>query len=201
MTKNEEDITKTAEELSVEGSANDVENATSENGDDIEEQLQQALLQVDKYKNEALLAQAEMQNLRKRTERDVANAHKFSVEKIVAELLPVVDNLERGLEASQVDALENAAATTLKEGIELTLNLFVGALNKFNVAQIDPAGEPFDPQLHQAMTMIEQDSVEPNTVVDVMQKGYSLHGRLVRPAMVVVSKASESSASKIDEQA
>lgn len=201
MTKNEDDIIKTTEELDAECAASESENTQTEDSVDIDEQLQQALLQVDKYKSEALLAQAEMQNLRKRTERDVANAHKFSLEKIVVELLPVVDNLERGLNASQADTLENAAATTLKEGIELTLNLFVSALSKFNIVQVDPAGEPFDPQLHQAMTMIEQDSVEPNTIVDVMQKGYTLHGRLVRPAMVVVAKASVSSASKIDEQA
>ena len=107
----------------------------------------------------------------------------------------VVDNLERAIESASVD---NEAVKSLVEGIELTHKSFIDVLKKFSVEQHDPVGEPFDPQLHQAMSMVENPDVEPNTVLSVMQKGYSLNGRLIRPAMVMVSKAA---ASTIDEQA
>ena len=149
-------------------------------------------------KDQVLRAQAEMQNLRRRAERDVENAHKFALEKITQELLPVVDNLERALGAMDT---ADEKTKSLAEGVEMTLSSFVKALEKFKIEQVSPEGEPFDPQLHQAMSMVENDDVEPNTVVAVMQKGYTLHGRLVRPAMVMVSKASAKDAPKIDEQA
>ena len=120
----------------------------------------------------------------RRAEQDVEKARKFALERFCSELLPVVDNLERALEASSGD---DEVVKPIAEGVELTLKSFLDALKKFNIEAIDPAGEPFDPQLHQAMSMIENADVEPNTVITVMQKGYTLNGRLVRPAMVMVS--------------
>lgn len=139
-------------------------------------------------KDEVLRVQAEMQNLRRRTEQDVEKAHKFGQERMTSELLVVIDNLERALQVS-IDA-DNAAVKALQEGVELTLKSFLDCFGRFGVEQIDPQGEPFDPQLHQAMAMQENADVEPNTVIAVMQKGYTLHGRVVRPAMVMVSKTS-----------
>jgi len=140
-------------------------------------------------KDEVLRVQAEMQNLRRRTEQDIEKAHKFGQERLSMELLAVMDNLERAL---QVDMdREDESVKALLQGVELTLKSFVDCFRKFSIVQIDPLGEPFDPQLHQAMTMQENPNVEPDTVTAVMQKGYTLHGRVIRPAMVVVSKAPE----------
>lgn len=142
---------------------------------------------VIQQKDEVLRVQAEMQNLRRRTEQDVEKAHKFGQEKLSAELLGVMDNLERALEVSVDDANESVIA--LKQGVEITLKSFLDCFKKFSIEQINPLGEPFDPQVHQAMVMQESPDAEPNTVMAVMQKGYTLHGRVIRPAMVVVSKA------------
>lgn len=133
-----------------------------------------------------LRAQADAQNVMRRAEQDVEKARKFALERFCSELLPVVDNLERALEATAGD---NEIVRPIAEGVQLTLKSFQDALKKFHIEAIDPAGEPFDPQLHQAMSMVENADVEPNTVIFVMQKGYTLHGRLVRPAMVMVSKS------------
>lgn len=138
-------------------------------------------------KDQALRAVADAQNARRRAEQDVEKAHKFGLEKFVGDLLPVVDNLERALTTfDREDEAQQAAI----EGIELTLKSFVDTLVSHKVEPVDPQGEPFDPQVHQAMSMVPNPDVEPNTVLDVFQKGYTLHGRLVRPAMVVVSQAS-----------
>jgi molecular chaperone GrpE len=137
-------------------------------------------------KEQTLRAQADAQNSRRRAAQDVEKAHKFGQEKLVADLLPVIDNLERALAATD---REQEVNQPIIEGIELTLKSFIDSLAKHEVVPVNPAGEPFDPQLHQAMTMVENPDVEPNTVIDVFQKGYTLHGRLVRPAMVVVAKA------------
>ncbi len=134
----------------------------------------------------ALRAQADAQNVMRRAEQDVEKARKFALERFCGELLPVVDNLERALEAAVGD---NDIVKPIAEGVELTLKSFHDALKKFHIVTVDPAGEPFDPQLHQAMSMVENGDVEPNTVIAVMQKGYTLNGRLVRPAMVMVSKS------------
>lgn len=160
--------------------------------------LEEAIQQAEHQKDLAMRSQAELHNVRRRAERDVEHAHKFGMEKIIQELLPVVDSLERALEASGDD---NDFVKAMKEGIELTLNMFLKALAKFQIEPVSPEGEPFDPALHQAVSMVEQNEVEPNTVVHVMQKGYTLHGRIVRPAMVVVAKAGERDTPKIDEQA
>ncbi len=126
-----------------------------------------------------------MDNLRRRNTKDLENAHKFGIEKFVTELLPVLDSMALGL------AVEDASAESLREGMELTMNILQKMMEKLNIEEIDPLNEKFDPEKHQAMTMQPNADVEPNTVIAVMQKGYSLNERLIRPAMVMVSKAAE----------
>ena len=135
-------------------------------------------------KDQALRAAADAQNARRRAEQDAEKARKFALERFIKELLPVVDSLEKALESLQND--ENASVH--REGLEMTLNMQLSALEKFGVKPLQPQGEPFDPQFHEAMTMVPNPAVAPNTVMDVLQKGYTLNDRLVRPAMVVVSK-------------
>jgi molecular chaperone GrpE len=153
---------------------------------DLEEQLAQA-------KEQSLRVAADMQNVRRRAEQDIEKAHKFALERFANDLLPIVDSLERGLELSAVD---NEAIKPVVEGMQLTLKLFQDTLKRYQVEGVDPHGEPFNPEHHQAMAMQESGDVEPNTVLKVFQKGYLLNGRLLRPAMVVVSKAPV-----VDEQA
>ena len=150
----------------------------------VTEQLQ---LEVATAKDQVLRVQAEMQNLRRRAERDVENAHKYALDKFAPALLPVVDNLERALAA--IDS-EDAAQKSVAEGIELTLKTFVEVLTRYKVEVVDPGGQPFDAELHQAVSAVPNPDLEPNTVIDVFQKGYTLNGRLLRPAMVVVAKQS-----------
>ena len=149
----------------------------------IVEQLQEDLLAA---RDAALRSQADAQNVKRRAEQDVEKARKFGLEQFARELLPVVDNLERALEAT---AGNDENVKPIAEGVELTLKSFLDALRKFNIEAVEPTGEPFDPNLHQAMSMVENPDVEPNSVIAVMQKGYTLNGRLLRPAMVMVSKA------------
>ena len=134
-----------------------------------------------------------MQNLRRRTEQDVEKAHKYSLEKFSIELLTVMDNLERALSAAAEHDDETVKA--IHAGVDLTLKSFSDCFGRFNIMSVDPLGEPFDPAVHQAMTLQENPDVEPNTVIAVMQKGYTLHGRVIRPAMVVVSKEAGAPAS------
>ncbi len=150
--------------------------------------LQLAKLEADlmEAKDESLRNQAEMQNILRRSERDVQNAHKYALDKFVAELLPVVDNLERALQSIDQDKED---LKSLAEGVVLTLKSFQDVLARYKVLPIDPKGEVFDPELHQAMSILEMPGSAPNTVVDVFQKGYTLNDRLVRPAMVVVAGA------------
>ncbi len=148
------------------------------------EQLQK---QVAEASDQVLRIQAEMQNVRRRAERDIENAHKYALDKFSADLLPVVDNLERALSAISLD---DESQKAVAEGIELTLKSFIDVLARFKIEPIDPAGQPFDANLHQAVSMVPNPDLEPNTVMDVFQKGYTLNGRLIRPAMVVVSQAS-----------
>jgi molecular chaperone GrpE len=160
----------------------------AEAADDIagaEETVEQLRDELATAKEAALRAHAEAQNARRRAEQDVEKARKFALERFSSDLLPVVDNLDRALEAASEAPESNAIA----EGVDLTLRSFLEVLKKNGIEIVDPAGEPFDPQLHQAMTMVPNPDLEPNTVMDVMQKGYTLNGRLLRPAMVVVSKA------------
>ncbi len=151
----------------------------------LESELEHLQADLAAARDAALRAQADAQNIQRRAEQDVERARKFALERFSSELLPVVDNLERALEAAGVD---HEAVKAIAEGVELTLKSLTDALAKHGVEQVDPQGEPFDPNLHQAMSLVENGEVEPNTVIAVMQKGYTLNGRLIRPAMVMVSK-------------
>jgi len=138
--------------------------------------------------DQALRTAADLQNLRRRAEQDVEKAHKFALERFAGDLLAVVDSLERGIELSDAGDAGNEAHKAMREGMELTLKLLLDTLKRHQIEPLDPHGAPFDPQQHQAMTTEENSEVEPNTVLRVFQKGYLLNGRLLRPAMVVVSK-------------
>ena len=151
----------------------------------LDAELVEARRAAQEHLDRALRAQAELENVRRRMARDVENAHKFALERFVSDLLPVKDSLELGLAAS---AEKGASAAGIAEGIELTLRMFMQAMEKFGVKAVDPAGEPFDPQFHQAITMQESATAESGTVLTVVQKGYLLNERLVRPAMVIVAK-------------
>jgi len=154
---------------------------------------------VQEFQEQVLRSQAEMQNVRRRAEIDVEKAHKFAVEKFVKELLPVVDSLEKAVESTEGQESSGDLVASIRQGVELTLEMFLSGLKKFNVERLNPVGEPFDPQYHEAMSMVPAPNAEPNSVVAVMQKGYLLNGRVVRPAMVMVAKPQD--APKIDEQA
>jgi molecular chaperone GrpE len=151
--------------------------------------------EIDDLKDRLLRSQAEAENTRRRAARDVENAHKFALEKFAGELLPVVDSLEKAVEAARGDDNGGQIDEAIGQGVELSLKLFLDVLAKAGVEQIDPAGEPFDPQHHEAMAMVENPDAEPNSVLEVMQKGYTLNGRLIRAAMVIVSKAPTDTAS------
>ena len=163
----------------------DSDNADAQAPEELHALLTDARSKADEHWNQCLRLQAEIENLRKRAERDLANAHKFALEKFASELLPVRDSLEMGLLAVG----ENADVEKLKEGSELTLKMLTNALEKFNIKEINPLNEEFNPEYHEAMSVQEREDVAPNTVVTVVQKGYTLNGRLVRPAMVIVSSA------------
>lgn len=181
------------------------EEATASSDDpvaELEAKLAEAEKQATDYKDQALRTLADMENLRRRTDRDLENAHKYALEKFAQELLPVIDSLEMGVAAAQD---ENADVAKLREGTELTLKMFESTIDKFGIKSVHPHGEVFNPEHHQAMTMIDSPEHEPNTIIDVMQKGYLLNERLVRPAMVVVASAKsgndEKKGGNVDEQA
>ncbi len=180
------------DQVSISDEANSPEQGDVEADDgadkshDLVAKVEELEAQLAEAQEQSLRAAAEAQNARRRAEQDVEKAHKFGLEKFVNGLLPVVDNLERALDAASA---EGADPSALNEGVELTLKSFIDALKSHKVEPVAPEGEPFDPQLHQAISAIESPDAEPNTVLNVVQKGYTLHGRLVRPAMVVVAKA------------
>lgn len=150
------------------------------------ENLEAQLAQAQQQEKESMLrARAEVENFRRRAEQDVEKAHKFALEKFATELLPVIDNLERALSSTDK---ENPDMAAFAEGVELTLKSLLGAVRKFGVEPVEEVNVPFNPELHQAMTMLESADHAPNHVMMVMQKGYTLNGRLIRPAMVAVSK-------------
>jgi molecular chaperone GrpE len=153
----------------------------------VDEQLAAALDGLSEAKDAVLRAEAEMQNVRRRAERDVENAHKYGIERILQNLLPVVDSIEKSIESTDQDGQDENDPVI--EGIRLTHKLLLDVLNREQVEVVDPQGEPFDPNEHEAMSMVENPDMEPNSVFAVMQKGYKLNKRLVRPAMVMVSKA------------
>ena len=180
------------------------ENVTEMPGEVQELTLEQALERLanaeeaaEKAKGDLLRVQAEMQNLRRRTEQDIEKAHKYGQEKFSTELLSVMDNLERALDAASQH--DDEVVKAIYEGVDLTLKSFNDCFSKFAIESVDPLGEPFDPQLHQAMSMQDAPDAEPNTIISVMQKGYTLHGRVIRPAMVMVAKV-KGPTPKIDEE-
>ncbi len=169
------------------------------------EELQQALAQAEQKAQEnwdkAVRAQAEMENLKRRTQKDLEDAHKFALTGIAKELLSVLDSLVLGLQAATGDSED---VKKFREGSELTIKQFESVFAKFKIETIDPIGQPFNADQHQAMAMQAVEGAEPNTVVNVFQKGYMLNGRLLRPAMVLVAKAAEkkpTDSPSIDEQA
>ncbi len=149
------------------------------------EELTKAARLAEENWDKFVRTQAELENLKRRAEKDLQNAHKFGLEKFARELLPVADSLELGL---SVETGDNPEVQKLREGMELTLKQLIASLEKFNVTPIDPEGDKFNPELHQAMATQPTDEAEPNTVLKVYQKGYLLNDRLLRPAMVVVAQ-------------
>lgn len=170
----------------------DAENVDLEQDDcaddeqDLEVELAKAQATIKEYWDQIMRLNAEIENNRKRAQRDIENAHKYAVKSFVESLLPVTDSMEMGLQATQN---ENATLESIQQGMSMTLDMFTQTLQKNGIQAIDPQGEKFNPEHHQAMTMQESEDVDANTVLNVMQKGYLLNDRLIRPAMVVVSKA------------
>ncbi|MDD5460595.1 MAG: nucleotide exchange factor GrpE [Methylococcales bacterium] len=165
--------------------------------EELKQELAEAKQKAHDNWDKAVRVQAEMENLKKRTQKDLEDAHKFALTNFAKELLSVLDSLVLGLQAATGDSEE---VQKFRVGNEMTIKLFESVFAKFNIVAIDPLGQPFNPEQHQAMVMQEVEGVEPNTVVNVFQKGYMLNGRLLRPAMVVVAKAAEKP-SEIDKQA
>lgn len=151
----------------------------------IEQQLEQAQATIKDYWDQLIRIRAEMENNRKRAQRDVQNAHKYALKNFTEALLPVVDSLEMGMNAAEA---ENASLDSIREGSELTMSMFMQTLEKQGLTEVNPVGEKFNPEQHQAISMVEDENAESNTVISVMQKGFMLNDRLVRPAMVVVVK-------------
>ena len=151
----------------------------------LQQQLAEAEAKAKEHWDQLLRVKAEQENLRRRHEREVENAHKYALERFAQDLLPVIDSLEMGAEAA---ASEGAMLEKVREGTELTLKMLLSTMERFGIQAVHPEGEPFNPEYHQAMSMLESPEHAANTVMNVMQKGYTLNERLIRPAMVVVSK-------------
>ena len=171
-------------EVAAPAEPSDGEVATEE----LEAALEEARRKAEDYWDQLLRAQADLTNLQRRAERELANAHKYAIDRFVRELLPVHDSLELGLKAASEP---DSDPEKIREGLELTLRMFIEALDKFGVKVVDPSGESFDPALHEAMTTQPAPDLPPNTVVNVFQKGFLLNDRLVRPASVVVSSGGD----------
>jgi len=185
------------EEMSSEEEITTESSEEVEGSEEIHLLLEDARSKADEHWNEILRLQAESENQRKRHVRDLENAHKFGMEKFIQDVLPVWDSLAMGMSAAQG---ENVNVESIVEGMELTLKMMSDTMKKFNLEEIDPQGESFDPEMHQAMSMLESADVAPNTIMNVFQKGYVLNGRLIRPAMVVVSKAMANAKSEYDKK-
>jgi molecular chaperone GrpE len=202
MSKTEQDQdveVNEAVEGELETAAELEENSAETENDEItlETQLAEAQAKADDNWDQLMRTKAEMENIRRRSEKELSNARKYALEKFAQELLPVMDSMEMGV-AAAMD--ENADVTKLREGTEMTLKMFETAIEKFGIKSVHPKGEAFNPEHHQAMTMIDSPDHEPNMIIDVMQKGYLLNERLVRPAMVVVSSAKSGKESDSDEK-
>lgn len=166
------------------GAAGGLDAPTVEN---LEKALVAAEAEIEVHREAELRAQAELENFRRRAQRDLETGLKFALDRFMVELLPVLDSLEMGLAAAQ-DVSDDQTAEKLREGTALTLKQLLQTLEKHGVSQLDPVGDRFDPEFHEAVTLQPSDEHEPNTVTTVIQKGYQLHERLVRPAMVIVSQ-------------
>jgi len=178
----QEEQIPTVDENNAEETLEDVQEAVQ---DDIEALLEEARQEAATHKELALRLQADMENLRRRTRLDVESAHKYALEKFVNALIPAIDSMELGMDASMK---EEATVESIREGVEVTFKQMLDILQSFNVERVDPINEKFDPQLHEAMTMVPSPDHESNTVMDVIQKGYTLNERLVRPARVIVAQ-------------
>jgi len=187
LDKNQEDMQEDAQSEEILDTVNETEGEAL-SAEELIERLDAAEKKATDNWDQLLRTKAEMDNIRRRTQKDLENAHKFALEKFITELLAVKDSLELGVSAAQQ---ENVTVESLKEGSEMTLSMLAGVFEKFNVVEVNPEGEKFNPEHHQAMSMQPNPDLEPNTVMAVMQKGYLLNERLVRPAMVMVSKAAE----------
>lgn len=198
-TRDDEDIPESADQSSSEQEHEDISpnqgksdnaqaeaEAKSSSLEGLSERLAEAELAAERAKDDLLRVQAEMQNLRRRTEQDVEKAHKYGIEKFSGELLVVIDNLERALTSASES--KDGSIKAIQDGVSLTLKSFNDCFAKFSIEAVDPLGEPFDPQLHQAIATQESPDSEPNSVIEVIQKGYTLNGRVIRPALVMVSK-------------
>jgi len=182
------------------------ENEITASDEHLQQQLAEAEAKAKEHWDQLLRVKAEQENLRRRHEREVENAHKYALERFVQDLLPVIDSLEMGAEAA---AGEGATLEKVREGTELTLKMLLSTIERFGIQAVHPEGEPFNPEYHQAMSLLESPEHAANTVMNVMQKGYTLNERLIRPAMVVVSKGSSAAAQEeaeaedanLDEQA
>lgn len=191
MTEDKTDNTAESEDIMediLDESQEEIPFTPEKSDDDQYDTLQQEIAslrqKVEENMDKAMRAQAELDNVRKRAKRDIEHAHKYALEKFLHELMPILDSMELGMHAA--DTAEDI--TSMREGIDLTYKLFADTMEKFGVRIIDPAGEKFDPELHEAVTVQEAEGTESGSVISVMQKGYELNGRLVRPALVIVAK-------------
>jgi molecular chaperone GrpE len=185
-TLNEEVVSEqTVDEKATDAAEETLEQAQETVDQDINDLLAQAQEEAAKNKELALRTQADMENLRRRTRLDLEEAHKFALKKFVDALIPAMDSMEMGMEAA---SKEEATVESIREGLEMTFKQMLDVLAEFNVERINPTGEKFDPQLHEAMTMFPSPEHESQTVIDTIQKGYTLNERLVRAARVVVAE-------------
>lgn len=182
---NAEAIETQTAEVTVQNADEALENAQETVQDDITALLEEAKAEAEKHKDMALRVQADMENLRRRTRIDVESAHKYALDKFVNALLPAMDSMEMGIDAA---SKEEATIESIREGIDMTFKQMLDVLQEFNVERVNPTGEKFDPNLHEALTMIPSPDHESNTVVDTIQKGYTLNERLVRAARVIVAQ-------------
>ncbi len=183
--KEESALTTEADHAELEDVVPHVHEDQEADAESVEDQLVKAQETIQDYWDQMMRLRAEIENNRKRAERDVENAHKYALRSFIENLLPIVDSMEMGQSAAAAD---NATLESIREGSEMTMKMFLQVLEKQGLEQIDPLGEQFDPERHQAISMIEAEDAQSNTVIEVMQKGFALNDRLVRPAMVVVAK-------------
>jgi molecular chaperone GrpE len=182
--KNENPVEETVE--NVEAVLEEEISASEGDADAMSSELAALQKKADEHYDQLVRAHAEIENLKRRHTQELEKAHKYALDKFVGELLTIWDSLELGIQAAQND---EADVASLREGTELTVKMFGDVMERFNVERINPEGEAFNPEFHQAMSMVPNAEMAPNTVMAVMQKGVSLNGRLIRPAMVVVSQA------------